>query len=360
MHSKLLIMKKNIIIAPALFLLIILVGCKKDIGQTVISDAIVPVVNLSAPTVSLSAATAGDVVETITWTAADYGFSAAVNYQLEIAAAGTNFAGAQKVNMGISRSLTYTGAVLNDLAIGKGIDPGTSGALEVRVRSALSDSVFHYSEVATLNVTTYVVEFPALLVRGGNGWVTPTPRTPGFVLTSPDFSSKYEGYINLPNADGWGGDALKLQSTSSGVVYGWGTSSTTIAAGSSGNLWFTPAPNYMKVNADINALTVNFTPVTFSLAGNHNGWSTSATPMTYDPVTRKLIATNVNFTAGSTFVFIANGGYDLSYKIDGSGKLIFAGPPAWAGNNIPVPGTGSYTVILDLSGGNGNYTYSIQ
>ena len=353
-------MKKNRFLAPVLFALLILAGCEKNLEQTTMSAAMAPVVSLSSANVVLSSATAGDVVETIQWSAADYGFDAAIKYELDIAAAGANFAGAQKINMGISRSMDFTGAVLNDLAIGKGIEPGTSGSLEVRVRSALSDSVFHYSEVVTLNITTYVVEFPALLVRGGNSWVTPAVRTPGFVLTAPDFGNKYEGYIYLPNADGWGGDALKLQSTSSGTLYGWGTNANTIEAGSSGNLWFTPAPNYMKVNADVNALTVDFTPVSFSLAGDHNGWSTSATPLEYDPVTRKLIATNVSFTAGSSFVFIANGGYDLSYKIDGSGKLIYAGPPAWAGSNIPAPGTGSYTVILDLSGGNGNYTYSIQ
>lgn len=354
-------MKQNIykgiyMMLAALFL----TACSKDLPQTIMLKGAAPVVSLSASTIVLSAATASDNMQTISWTEADYGFSAAINYQLEIAASGSNFAGAQKINMGTDRSYTYTGAVLNDLAIGMGIDPGTSGSLEIRVRSSLSDSVFDYSDVVMLNITTYVVQFPALLVRGGNGWVTPNTRTPGFVLSSPDFSSKYEGYVYLPNADGWGGDAFKLLSTSSGVEYGWGTSSTTMAAGSAGNLWLTPAPNYMKINADINALTINYTPVQFFLSGDHNGWSTSATPMTYDPVTHKLIASNVNFSAGNSFVFTCNGGYDISYKVDGSGKLIFAGPPNWAGSNIPAPGTGSYTVILDLSGGNGNYTFSIQ
>lgn len=353
-------MKQFKFLATGLVLLSLLAGCKKDIEHTVMGDAVVPVLSLSAVNVTLSPATAGSVVETISWTAADYGYKAAINYQLEIDAAGNNFADAQKINMGTGRTNSFTGAVLNDLAIGKGIAPGTSGTLEVRVRASLSDLVYNYSAVSTIDVTTYVVEFPALLVRGGNGWVTPSTRTPGYLLTSPDFNSKYEGYIYLPNADGWGGDALKLESTSSGLVYGWGTSETTMEAGSSGNLWFTPAPNYMKVNADVNALTVNFTPVSFTLSGSHNGWSSSADPLVYDPVTHKLIATNVNFSAGDEFAFIANGGWDINYKVDGSGKLVFGGPPNWEGSNIPAPGTGTYTVILDLSGGNGNYTYSIQ
>jgi hypothetical protein len=46
--------------------------------------------------------------------------------------------------------------------------------------------------------------------------------------------------------------------------------------------------------------------------------------------------------------------------VDATGKLIYAGPPSWAGNNIAVTQTGVFTVTLDLSGGAGNYQYSIQ
>ncbi len=116
----------------------------------------------------------------------------------------------------------------------------------------------------------------------------------------------------------------------------------------------------MKVNVDVNALTINYVPVQFNVTGDHNGWSTTATPMTYDPVTRKLIATNVTFAAGNSFGFTANGSWDLNYKLGTNGKLVYGGPPDWAGDNIPAPGAGTYTVILDLSGGNGYYTYTIQ
>jgi starch-binding outer membrane protein SusE/F len=353
-------MKINITtVVTAVVLPVLFMACKKNIDKTVMTSGTAPVVTLSPNNLVLATATAADTVETISWTKSDYGYSAAVNYTVQIAKTGTSFASPTNVNVGSLRQLKYVGAVINDLAIGLGIAPGTTGTLEIRVRSMLSDSLSIYSQPVTITIKTYVVQFPALLVRGGNSWVTPATRTNGFLLTSPAFDSKYEGYINLPNADGWGGDAFKLLSTSSGIEYGWGSSSTTMSAGG-GNLWLTPSPAYMKVNADISALTINYTAVRFYLSGDHNGWSTSATPMTYNVATKQWIASGVNFTAGNKFVFTSNGNYDISYKVDGAGKLVFAGPPAWAGTNISAPGTGTYTVILDLSGGNGAYTYSVQ
>lgn len=341
------------------FLPVLILAYKKNLDQTVMTKQDVPVISLSASAVTLTQNKAADTVATITWSRSDYGFSAAVNYAVEIVKAGSGFNNAPSVNVGSANKLKYLGAVLNDLAIGLGIPAGTTGDLSVRVRSSLSDSLKIYSQPVTLKVTTYQVAFPALLVRGGNGWVTPAARTNGFLLASPNFNTKYEGYLYLPNADGWGGDALKLESTSSGVVYGWGTSSTTLSAGG-GNLWLTPTPNYMKVNADVSALTISYIPAKFYVTGDNNGWSTSATPMTYDPVTRQLVANNVTFAAGNKFAFTANGGWDLSYKVDNNGKLVFSGPPGWAGNNIAAPATGTYTVILDLSGGDGSYTYKLQ
>lgn len=353
---------KNIInsLLVIVILSMTLLACKKDITQTIKSDGIAPVVKLGSTTVELTSATATDTVSVINWSRADFGYKAAVSYTVELVKAGTSFNAGKKVNVGNAAQLKYTGAVLNEAAIGLGIAAGTTGVIDIRIKSSLSDSTYIYSAVAKLTVTTYQVDFPALIVRGGNSWITPSARSKGFVLTSPNYDGKYEGYIYLPNADGWGGDALKLEVQSTGVQYGWGGSSTTMAAGSSGNLWFTPAPNYMKVNADVNTGTVNFTPVKFYLTGDHNGWSTSATPMTFNAVTNQWVATNVSFTAGNKFVFTSNGGYDISYKVNSEGKVVYAGPPSWAGSDINAPGTGTYTVILDMSAGDGRYTYKIQ
>jgi len=338
----------------------VLVACKKDIIQTVKTDGTAPVITLSTSTLVLAAATATDTVISINWSKADFGFKSATSYTVELVKTGNAFSSGKTFSVGNASQLKFVGAVLNEAAIGMGIAAGTSGVIDFRVKSALSDSVFIYSTVSKLTVTTYQVAFPALLVRSGSSWVTPLTRTNGFVLASPNYDGKYEGYVYLPNNDGWGGDALKLQEQSSGVQYGWGGSQTTMTAGSSGNLWFTPAPNYMKINADVNAGTVNFVPVQFFISGDHNGWSTSATPMTYNNNTKQWVATNVSFTAGNKLVFTSNGNYNISYKINAEGKLTYSGPPGWAGTDIPAPGTGTYTVTLDMSAGNGMYTYKIQ
>ncbi len=338
----------------------LLLACKKDLQETAIQTATPSVVTLSPATIVLAATAVNDTVETISFTPTKYGFSAAVSYAVQIAKIGTNFATPTQVNLGSKTQLKYLGAGLNQLAIVSGIAPGTSGQLEIRVKASLSDSIFTYSAPVTLTVTPYQDLYPALIVKGGNGWKTPTTRTNGFLLTAVKTADKYEGYLNLPNADGYGGDAMQLVSTANGTAYGWGGTSTTIAAGASGNLWLTVAPNYMKVNVDLTANTINYVATKFYISGDDNGWSTSSTPMTLNTTTNQLEAKNVSLTAGKVIVFTCYGSYDRCYKVDANGKLIFGGAPTWLGTNIPITRTGVFTVTLDLSAGDGSYTYKIQ
>ena len=57
---------------------------------------------------------------------------------------------------------------------------------------------------------------------------------------------------------------------------------TTISgSGSAGNCYF-GGPGYCKVAADVNALTISYTPTNWAVAGDFNSWSVSATPMTFE------------------------------------------------------------------------------
>lgn len=370
-------MKKAIYSVLLLSVLSLLfVSCEKDMEKaTLVQPATIEGFTSSVSDIVLNPDNKTETVVTFKLEEPSYGIAVVPSYSLQFDVpsdtTGENAWGkAVSVRLsGNSVERSFNGADLNALLVNQlSLKPGMKTNVVVRLISEVLKTTGDPSSIApvystlTLAVTPFedIVIYPALVVKGGNSWVTPAPaaRTPGYVLTSSGFNSKYEGYLNLPDADGWGGEAFQLVSSTDQKVYGWGTSATTIAEGG-GNLWLTPSPAYMKVNVDLSANTISYTPVTFSISGDHNNWSTTETPMTYDAVAGVLKATGVALTAGKAFAFIGNNSWDLSYKVDGDGKLMFAGPPNWGGNNIVVPATATYTIILDLSRGAGNYTYTL-
>lgn len=357
-------------------LAVLFYACKKDEVQAVITTPS-GISGFTASVNQLVLSTANDsaTVVTFKWPQPNYGAKVVSTYVLQFDVPSDTTGAAA---WGKAKNVTIDAGQLEKSFLGTdfnailttqlGLPVDVTSTVAVRLKADVNQSNGTASSIpaiystVTMSVKPYnaVIVYPALLVKGGNSWKTPATRTNGYLLTSEKYNEMYEGYLNLPNADGWGGDAFQLVSTTDGKVYGWGTSATTLSVGG-GNLWLTPAPNYMRVRANVNALTIDYTPVKFFISGDDNGWSTSATPMTFDAATSTWKATNVNLTAGKTFVFTSNGNYDISFKVDATGKLMFAGAPNWpAANNIPVTTTGTFTVTLDLSGGAGNYTYKIQ
>lgn len=370
-------MKFSIQIIYTLLLISLFLGCKKEESSNIVSPPSSGSLAFksSVNTVVLTSANDATNVATFSFKAADFGVNVIPTYSLEFDVPadtlGANaWANAVTVKLAAGTfEKPYLGSDFNSLLANQLLLPTDAvSTLVVRLKAEVTQNTGLASTIKpiysslTMSVNPYKanIEYPALMVKGGNSWKTPTARTNGFVLTSSKFNSKYEGYLNLPNADGYGGDAFQLVSAKDvGKVYGWGGTSTTMSL-SGGNLYLTPAPAYMKVNADVDALTITYTPVKFFISGDDNAWSTSSTPLIYNATTGKWVAANVSLTAGKTFVFTCNGGYDISYKVDANGTLVYAGAPTWGGINIPVAKTGVFTVTLDLSAGDGNYTYSIK
>jgi len=366
-----------------LVLSVVLVSsCKKEASQNIITipSATTLAFKSSVNSVTLTEEVAASKVVTFSFNAPDYGVKVVPTYilQFDVPAdtSGTNpWGNAVDVKLsGDSLHKAFLGSELNTILAAQLLLPtGVNSTIVVRLKTDINQqgtgaptTVKSLYSVVKMTVNPYrsYVEYPALIVKGGNSWKTPTTRTNGYLLASSKFNTKYEGYLNLPNADGWGGDAFQLVSTTDAKVYGWGTSATTLSL-NGGGLWLTPAPNYMKVNVDLSAMTIAYTPVRFYISGDDNGWSTTSTPMVYNSTTGVWIASNVTLTAGRTFQFTSNGNYDISYKLDKANKaLVFAGAPTWPKDdvveNIPVAKTGVFTVTLDMSGGEGNYTYSVK
>lgn len=339
-------------------------ACKKDIEMTTLQTGVPPTLTASAASLVITSATAADTVETFTWTPSQYGYSAAVAYTLQIAKGGTNFAAPKDISMGNKTTFKYSGADFNQLAQLLGLPPGSGGQLEVRVKSALSDSLIIYSNKITVNVTPFfvIINYPSLWVPGDyQGW------DPG---SAPKISSKtgngiYEGYLNVP-----AGGTLQFKLTSdpdwNHFAYGWASSTTTgtsvtgtiSSAGSAGNLFF-PVAGYYVVRANTNTgiMTWGVKKTTWGIIGDapvaSNNWSNDVA-MTYDVAT-KIWSVTTNFVAGK-FKFRANGDWS-----DGTNNFGDTGADLsleYGGADIAIT-AGTHTVKLNLSTP-GNYTYTIQ
>ncbi len=354
-------------------LLIVMLACivysctKSDTNTVLVLPESVSGFTTSASTVVLSSTNDSMVVTDFKWQAPSYGFQAATSYTMIFDTppdtSGTNAWGnAIKLTMPAnSLNKSFLGMDFNTIMNQLGLPFDIASPVVVRLKADINQSTGAASTVPgiisdlQMTVTPYqvILIYPKLYVAGD--FLVPNWTQidqPGWILASVKSDGFYEGYVNFPNT----GNNFKLCTLPSwnGINYGWGGSGTTISgSGSAGNCYF-GGPGYCKVAADVNALTISYTPTKWAVAGDFNSWSTSATPMTFSTVTNQWTATNVSLTAGSTFKFVGDPGWASSFGLDSKGNLAFGG------GNIIVAKTGVFTVTLDLSQGAGNYSYSVK
>jgi starch-binding outer membrane protein SusE/F len=339
-----------------------LVSCKKDETKVRVNVGAASALTVTPATVVLdsSAANRNNTAVTFSWTPADFGFQAGVNYTLQIAKSGTNFANAQGVSLNGLFQQKYTHAELNTIALIAGLTPGSAGQLQARVRSTISSKVdTTYSNVVTVTVTPYlvIINYPSIYVPGDyQGWNPATAPK----LGSKFSNNQYEGFVNIP------GGTLQFKFTSdpdwNHTNYGWASSTingnsvtgTLSTSGSAGNL-FVPSAGYYRMQANTTALTWNVLKTTWAVIGSaptaSNNWSNDV-PMTYNAGTG-LWTVTTNCVVGE-FKFRANSDWSINLGDDGANLSL-----EYNGANIAVGTAGSRTITLDLRIP-GNYTYTIQ
>lgn len=349
-------------------LLALAAGCKRDIpNPTLVSPSGVNGFTVSNNTIVFSASNDSTNVAIFSWQAANYGVSIPVTYTLLIdqpsdTAGATGWGGAISTTIAIdSLNKSFLGTDLNHILNLLGLADGVASTIVVKLKQDVIQSNGSASTVPTLSsvismtVTPYhvVLIYPKLYVAGD--FLTPNwtqINQPGWILASVLSNGIYEGYVNMPNAN----NDFKLctELDWNGTNYGWGGSASTLSAsGSAGNCW-NPGPGYFKVDADVNGLTIQYANTNWAIAGDFNGWSTSANPMTFNTTTNQWTATGISLTAGQGWKFVGDAGWVNNFGVDSKGNLSYNGP------NIAVAKTGTYTVTLDLSQGAGNYTYTLQ
>jgi hypothetical protein len=351
-----------------LAVLLLAAGCKKDLPTaTLHNPASLGGFTVSANSVVLSPANDSAEVAIFKWPALSYGASVPVTYTLLIDQP-SDTGGTKGWSSALSTTVStdslnksWLGTDFNRLVNQLGLTPGVASPVVIRLRADVNQSNGSASTVAPLysdlgmTVTPYkvIIVYPKLYVAGDflvPNWTQ--KDQPGWILASVKSNSIYEGYVNFPTASN--NFKLCTQLDWNGTNYGWGNSQTTISgSGSAGNCWFGQVA-YTRVVADVSALTITYTPTSWTIAGDFNSWSTTANPMTFDPNTNVWTASGITLTAGTGFKFVGDPGWATNFGVDAKGNL------SYGAGNIPVTKSGTFTVTLDLSQGAGNYAWSLK
>jgi len=360
-------MKKILKLSTLALLLIAGVSCEND-DQKMASPSGGPelLTPLDGSSYVLDPAAGTNEVTTLVWNHADYSVQTEVNYDVEVALAGTDFATTVAGGSTTNRFVVWSHEALNTVALEAGLTPYTAGDLEVRIKSSLGSNaeMVAYSNVITITITPYTTDLPKIAVPGNHqGW---SPPTAPLMASSGFGQTNFEGYISLdgefkflrPKADGtfdWDGDSADWgdDGTFSGVLLNTGETNCTAAAG------------YYWVKANTATLTYSITPITtWGIIGSATpgGWD-SSTPMTYNPTTKKwsIVVTLVDGEYKFRSNNIWNAGsvqYNLGgFQADKVGDDYAGESMSYGGANLVVT-AGTYLVELDLSNPRA-YTYTL-
>jgi starch-binding outer membrane protein SusE/F len=359
-------MKKILKISSLAFLLIAGIACENDDQKIVQAtggpELLTPV---DGAEYVLLPENASNEVTTLVWNHADYTQQTEVNYEVEVAKAGTDFAEIVSGGTTSDRYIVWTVEALNNVALSAGLTPFTTEDVDVRIKASLGDAgeLVSYSNVVTLTLTPFTNELPKLWIPGsyqsesGYGDADWT-HSAAAQLASDEFgSTKYEGYLYLANnvvADSDNGFKFSSQGNWDGTNYGDDGTFSDVLSATGGNIGGNAG--YYRVKVDTEALTYNLQPVTWGIIGaaTPTGWD-SDTNMTYNPATKKwqiVIALTVEkfkFRYNDTWN-VGDAQWNLGlFDATKTGENYGGENMSYGGGDISVTTAGTYLVELDLS-----------
>lgn len=343
-------MKNTLKLILGFVLLAGMFSCKDEAAGPTLKVVAAPtiVTPASSAVFVLQEADAANVISLFEWTAADYNFSAAVTYGVELDITGNNFASPVTVKTTTGLKIEdVTVEQINAILLAKALPTGVASSVDLRIAANVNPDVATvYSNVVTISVTPYetVVEYPKLQVPGSyQGW---DPANLSTVIYSLNSDNKYEGYIFFPDADA---KYKYTQGLSWDVNWGDDNADGTLEPG--GADIGLVNPGMYRLNVDLNALTHTATATNWGLIGSATptGWD-SDTDLTYDAVSGHLTITT-DLIVGD-IKFRANDDWAINLgDNDGNSTL------EQDGANIAIAEAGNYTIELILN--EAKPTYSV-
>jgi starch-binding outer membrane protein SusE/F len=333
--------------------LLVFSACKKEETQAVLNRGGNMTLTSDSTSITLDSTRANAL--NLTWTSADFGYQAAIIYTIEIAKNDSFLTPISIVNDNLTKKGIAT-VDLNTKLVSAGYTPAAIADAKFRIKADIGSKVQPiYSNILNVKVKPYVTVriYPALYVPGNfQGW---TPAT-AYKISSAITTKKFEGYINMDDptpafkfvdapdwAHGIFGDANASGTTGTLPTSGNGNDIKLIGSG------------YYKLNVDLLGLTYSATKTVWAIIGPADiDWNTES-QMTYDGPTATWKITK-NLQVGD-FKFRANNAWTLNFGDNlGDFNLSYGG----INNNIKILVAGNYTITLDLTKGEGGYTYKVK
>lgn len=343
-------MLRKYIILPLLALGVLATGCLEEEVGPFLKLGEAP--TITAPTGGTSFVLTEDaeasIVSAFSWTAADFGYNAGVDYKLEIDRAGNGFADA--LSLGTTSQLSIddiTVGSLNGLLLANGYADNVATAMEVRVIATVSEKVDALiSQAIAISITPYkaLIIYPQLQVPGSHqGW---DPANEATVIFSRKSDGNFEGflYFAVDNAE-----YKYTDGPSWDVNYGDTGADGTLEAGSD-NIIAGVAGMY-RLRANLNNLTHTAEVTNWGLIGSSTpgGWDND-TDMVVDPATGNPTIT-LDLVAGE-IKFRANDDWGINF-----GDTNANGSLEYDGDNLQIAEDGNYTVELIINVA--EYTYKV-
>jgi len=359
-----------------LITLLSIISCQDRDLITVENSTSPIIIDLSSESLLLDKNFPNNPVLTISWSSADYTIPTQVNYKVEVSA---DEAFTKPILLGTvlesARTVTYTTSQINTVAGNLGFAPFISSRMYLRVSSYLgSESIIVKSNVTSINVTPYVLEYPDFYLVGEASYVGWTASNAQILYKSENLSYIYtylekdKNFRFLGQPD-WNPTNYSIDESGTDAANRYFKEySSNITLGDHENMKFTGETGIYKIviNAkeEIKSLTATSSPISgfdfpeIYLVGNiaGNGWN-EANPITMTTVGGGVYEYTTTLPADASFKVIGQKSWGVLDwgNISGDGDTGFLGPKGDNGN-INFAGSGaSYKITVNLKAG----TYKI-
>jgi len=332
----------------ALAIFPILVACELYEMPPIIPQTGAEVTLPATTTFALVKANADKNTVDFTISAADFGTTGSIKYELEMDLPGSNFAAPVKLGESTSNIIKVNVAEFNKALLAKKLPFAVAANVDFRVKASINLALSPiYGKTSTYKVTPFdaTVELPLLRVPGDyQGWDPSNSKT---VLYSENIDDKFKGFIHI-----LGGSREFKFTTGPNWDVNFGDNGANLSLESGGDNIKVAADGTYEINVNLGAKTYTIGAVRrWGIVGSATagGWDTDTPMNVFDKTTNSLKITT-DLKAGE-FKFRANNSWDFNFG--GSNGNLTAG-----GANIAIPAAGNYTITFFL-GPKGEAKYTL-